>query len=1093
MVKYVMEIAERKRAWDHRLRIMNGTVGEDGTEFTTAADGNILLRGIIPSPPSQITSPKTAKTAAARAVAAANQASTATSPIAKLDPRFVNSISATHPITMMDLALNEPTVSEIQTLIAEQRQLQANLKKLLQQPNLNQSGSRAVSPATTSLDPSKQRFINMGGANPTTNQNTTSGTRSSLISNENVIVGSSPSNASLTGVAAEGTKGTASKRSSVVKANMSTSKESNRPQSAQSAAQFEIQLKLKTNELHSLSEKHDDVKKELAALRKAKEDADKELAVLRAKEVAQKLESASEWDIRNKVSGAAFGSDANRLQRYGVAPKLLELISMPEAESAVISNKMQQLFQEATAFVNENNATVKGRKVVKAVQDDVASQHQKQLQTVMASSAEKQQLISQLAMGSNGKGAKSSSQSPRALNGSLTNDWAAFGVTQASALAPLLPRSEALDGVAWATIHRQNTIITQMCDLLDDKARGHDAAGAESQSEIDRLNRIIKSLEERLDGLKVTNNRIQQSHDQLKYEFDERNRPDEEKFTTAADKVRIVQTKNQPLTAAERERELYRTIQAKDKKLENITDQLRSSKHELDDKAAEISSMSRERLSLLSKCAEESLKVQALQKQLEEAFTSKQTTQDTALAIKRELREKTVLEADNTQKLWKSQVELHIAHNVIAELRKREQQLLDDLDDAVEQRRILREQYETKAMDNRKMQATFELQLQEAKAAVDAAKFSLYQERQQMLANEKEMERLRVVDVQLETMEQNFNNYAVSMIVKREAGEEEERILGSCLVQIQEDVFALPDEAGMGEEQLTLMLAKLIHRKEVLENEARLNKQAELALLERKRHLLAQTTSSSNTPTTVNLREGPSANDKEKEAIVSAEEKLTNKKRLGLLLQRRYTDIQIFACERRLAEVRRGLELRETMAELKSVQQVHDTMLKELSQTRSQLDAMSQRSSELEVERKQLMKDRDREETSNKKLQAQVQRLNVTSEVQENMLVDLGTKLQNEKIAATSPQRGFTRALNTSAFAGGRQQSNLNGSNSQMTLTSHTPNGFGAVSNFGDNETDRGIVGNLGLTANSSVSQAAGTGHVVGKKQYNIAPLGPVL
>ena len=1385
LIKYVMEIAERKRAWEGRVRHIHqnmssaeqngvGGYGEENTSgFQQGAGG---YRGMVPSPPpaSGLSGGGLSPTRTPLATAAASAAS-------QQHP----------PVTLLDLALNEPTVSEIQSLIAEQRQLQATLKQLLE-PAMGGGGNHHVtagllgsarmsgSSGTKQIPTPLQSSLGIAvGANSVTpfslgsiGASAAAATkRGSLIGADPAIHETMPPTANATprpsditvdpssagpfsptprtsgGGGGGGAKAPGGKRGAGRSGSLSGSVGLSRGASAGGyghhnagafdsarAQQTEAQLKQKTADLHAANDKCDELKKELAAMRRAKEEAERELSALKATEIAQFLEYESEWSIRSKVAAVAFGpigggnlpfaageggntngsfgaaasptstaappSPAsaltgiagggfgfgvaatpssqqqqrstsasalrkqhsvssmnvadllqmssnnnnsaaataahsteplpNRLMAFGIPPEMLVAPHVPEAESAVIVSKIQQIFIDAAAFVADSATNAKGRKTLKTLQDEAAAAQSRQQALVAGSAADRQQFLLGLvghagcyggghvtatsSFGSEGGGGavtsrnghrggggantrggplsadSSAAMTPRIAGGSggprgggastfsapsssspssggggncadpmLSNALAAIGApTAPAALIPLLPRSEALDGAAWAALYRQNTIIRRLCDKLDEAEAARRGVEADAEAEAARLQRIVRTLEERVSAHKATNARLSQRHEQLQYEFEERNRPQHEDedddendggtdvnnsidggggpdsaattvaggggigsivkkkkklFTTAADKVRIVQTKNQPMTAAERERDLHRALLAKDKKIENITDQLRASKHDIDDKAAEIASMGRERLSLLSKCAEESLKVQTLQKQLEEAYAVKQASQDSALTMKRELREKSALEADNAQKLWKSQVELHISHNVIAELRKREQQLLDDLDDAVEQRRILRDQHLSKSTENRKMQTLFELQLQEARAAVDTAKEALYAERQQTLANEKEMERLRVVDVQLETMEQNFNNYAASMIVKREAGEEEERVLGECLEQIQQDVFSLPNEAAMGEEQLTLLLAKLSHRKEVLENESRLNRQAEKALSERKRMLMAQQSvnggggGNNGHP---NLRDGPTAEDEEKAAIATAEEQLTNKKRLGLLLQRRYNDVQIFACERRLAEVRRGMQLRETMTELTSIQHIHEAMLKELSQTRSQLDAMAQRNSELEVERKQLLRDRERDEGQNKRLQAQVQRLNVTSEAQEGMLVDLGTKLQHEKILSSSPPRG-ANALTSRTL----QQSNNGGrgimnasQNSQMTITSQTGPGGLAVSTFGGGELDH-----FGMTSNASTSGASGgiptpTATVVGglhngqngytftkdgKKQYNIAPLGPVL
>ena len=128
----------------------------------------------------------------------------------------------------------------------------------------------------------------------------------------------------------------------------------------------------------------------------------------------------------------------------------------------------------------------------------------------------------------------------------------------------------------------------------------------------------------------------------------------------------------------------------------------------------------------------------------------------------------------------------------------------------------------------------------------------------------------------------------------------------------------------------------------------------------------------------------------------------TKKKRLYLLLHSRFIEIQLFACNYRLQQMKLERENRNMEIEIKTLQESQDSIFAELSQARVQCDALAHRNSELEAERKQFLKTRTEMETEMKTLRANAQRLRVSHDEQEKLLVELGTRLQSARIEIES-------------------------------------------------------------------------------------------
>eukprot|EP00658_Telonema_sp_P-2_P024681 TRINITY_DN19927_c0_g1_i3.p1 TRINITY_DN19927_c0_g1~~TRINITY_DN19927_c0_g1_i3.p1 ORF type:complete len:517 (-),score=149.89 TRINITY_DN19927_c0_g1_i3:275-1825(-) len=423
----------------------------------------------------------------------------------------------------------------------------------------------------------------------------------------------------------------------------------------------------------------------------------------------------------------------------------------------------------------------------------------------------------------------------------------------------------------------------------------------------------------------------------------------------------------------------------------------------IEEEQAAGASLTREQRSLLDKCRSEIDKVNALQAQLTDAKKEADQFRDGEALAKIEVREKSVLETDATQRLWKLKVEMHISQNIVAELRKREQKLLDQVEDATAQKEFLRSQIDELTDEVQELKTSHAVAIKDAKSEVAACKASLHQERQRALGMERDLERLQVVDIQLETLEGNFNNYAASMIVRREAGEEEDRALGVCLKQLQGDVFSVPSSTA-SEDEVVMLLKKLQHKKELLEGEVRAEEQAN-ALSQKQKKTWAADNRSAKTP---------SVHDDHTETVL---EGATNKKQLGTFLQQRLVEIQSFACERKLNEIRRERTLRSKETELYHTEHAHSSAMKDVSVTKSQLDSLVHRASELELERKQLLKDRSDAEAVIKRQQKAIQKLQLTNEEQDHMLVEVGTKFQKKTIEMTAPKR--SGRTTTSQLLGG--------------------------------------------------------------------------
>lgn len=128
------------------------------------------------------------------------------------------------------------------------------------------------------------------------------------------------------------------------------------------------------------------------------------------------------------------------------------------------------------------------------------------------------------------------------------------------------------------------------------------------------------------------------------------------------------------------------------------------------------------------------------------------------------------------------------------------------------------------------------------------------------------------------------------------------------------------------------------------------------------------------------------------------------KKKLATVLLHRYTCIQLIAVTDRLRQLDLEQTNRENDIEIRQLNSSQDALLVELSQIRIQCDSLEHRNMELELERKQFVKNRSQNEADVRNLKANVQRLRVSHEEQEKMLVDVGSRLQSSRMALEASQ-----------------------------------------------------------------------------------------
>jgi hypothetical protein len=657
----------------------------------------------------------------------------------------------------------------------------------------------------------------------------------------------------------------------------------------------------------ALQVKYDALVKESAELRKRIAQLEKENKDQQA--VSEKTEEESNGDVAKRIRGMAFGADKTRLMALGVSLPARSILS--EHESQSILSKIGSILQETSQ------------------------------QLVVAPAA-------QTASTPN----KSGTSSPTPTAASVVKG------------GQVLP-AQSNEGLLWLTLHQQSIVLTQVLNKFYSAEERNAALVNEKQADIDRLRRTISNLEQRIQLLKVQSTKstvaLQAEMQKHKEDADHYKKLYSDHVTVAAAAPnRIVNAKGQVATAEEREKTLKEEVANRQQSIGDLTAQLKALKARIEEEQCASAAVARERLALIQARDAEAAKVKKLQQEASEREEVLQNAKDNVASLKREVRDRTAAETEIQQRAWKLEVELHIAQNVITELRQRECELNRATRDAQACREDLQEEVHRLRDVLSATSNEYEAKLREAHHELGATRSMLAEERQKLLAQEKETERLRIVDLKMESLEQSFTNYAASKIAQREAGEEEERMLGECLDSLEADPFHVPAEHD-GEAQIQLYKKTLLESKEQYEADERVRQRSH------------------------------SPNDER-----------TKKKRLYLLLHSRFIEIQLFACNYRLQQMKLERENRNMEIEIKTLQESQDSIFAELSQARVQCDALAHRNSELEAERKQFLKTRTEMETEMKTLRANAQRLRVSHDEQEKLLVELGTRLQSARIEIES-------------------------------------------------------------------------------------------
>lgn len=521
-----------------------------------------------------------------------------------------------------------------------------------------------------------------------------------------------------------------------------------------------------------------------------------------------------------------------------------------------------------------------------------------------------------------------------------------------------------IEGSLWLTLHQQNQAVVTLLQQCDSASHALCKCEEESSRETGRLRRVVAALEQRVLETKASSSRDKAQLESLLVEERKQvatlqNRWRELQAGTGSFS-RIVNVRSQAISQEEREKALRDEISHHVQCISDLKDQLRLAQDQCEVEQSNVAVVARERSGLMQQLQTEKEKIAKLNSTLQERAKEITDLKDHVLALKKELRDKAAEEADIQQRMWKLDVELHISQNVIAELRQREDVLLKEAKDAKQCQGALRDTLTQERDQVATVLAQLREQLQHAKTEQEVAQEVLRSERSRMLENEKEVERLKSLDVQMEALEQNFANYAASKLAQRDASEEEEQTLQRCVDTLEKEAFAMPSSTE-AEEQVQHHLHELESKKAALENEERIRR-------------------------------------RNKATIVNFKDERSSKKQLTALLEKRFNEIQIYACEQRLRQIAAENANRVSGIELTEIHRKHDSVVGELEQLKLQCDSLVQRNTELEMERKQLIRARTAAEQEIKNLKSSVQRMKVSGEEQEKVLVEVGTRLQTLRI-----------------------------------------------------------------------------------------------
>jgi hypothetical protein len=527
-----------------------------------------------------------------------------------------------------------------------------------------------------------------------------------------------------------------------------------------------------------------------------------------------------------------------------------------------------------------------------------------------------------------------------------------------------------VEGGLWVLLKRQNLVLQQLSAFAQGLSKKFETTKADDSLQVKALQRSIESLQQQLTTHKNNTARAQlQSGAELqaakKIISNLETRLAE--LTKPAERTRLVSTKGQHASPAEREKALEDQLAHNSQCIRDLSEKLQQQMTALAQEEAARAAVTRERQQLLQLLDNERQRVKRMVEESDARAAELHESKDIIHSLRKELREKAAVEADLQQQHWKLEVELHIAQNVMNDLRLREEDLSKKAADAKKCQLNLREAIEKERKESALKFAKLEEALRVAKSNEAAAKENLKSERARMLGNEKEVERLRALDTQMEQLEQNFTNYAASKLAQRDAQEDEEKQLQLCVEALMRDPFALPLD-GTAEDEVVLYLESLRSTSAQLEQEDRVRRRSKIMVV----------------------------------GTHGSKEDLSGKKQLLHILQERYNQIQIFAAEQRIRQMAVEKETQRVNACYLDLKQEHDRCLQELSMSKVQCESLVQRNTELELERTQLLRNRASAELEIKNLKGNVQRLKIHGEEQEKILIEVGTQLQTAKIANQS-------------------------------------------------------------------------------------------
>jgi hypothetical protein len=517
------------------------------------------------------------------------------------------------------------------------------------------------------------------------------------------------------------------------------------------------------------------------------------------------------------------------------------------------------------------------------------------------------------------------------------------------------------EGVLWWILSAQSALVESLDSRLGELQRTAQTEKSTADAELARLNRVISALNERVNVIKSNAMRdaeraklalsVQSVHSRAASATDHpRSTPPPS---------RILRVKGESVSAEDRERALEGQLLHQRHCIDELREQLAAARQATDDERRDASTVRRESALLLSRATDERNRTSQAHHAAHALESEIQSLRNAHQVTKKELREKSALEAELQQAKWKLEVELHIAQNVISELRNREEQLTVERRDASDCHDLIQRTLSQERVAHAAEIAALGAQLREAKAAEDVARNVLRSERAKMLEHEREVDRLRSLDLQMDVLEQNFTNYAACKLAQREAVEEEEKVLQSCVDNIGRDVFVLP-ASNDSEERIQLYLEKLRAAKDTFDAEERSRKRQKA--------------------TTVNWKDDRSG-----------------RKQLAYTMQQRYNAIQIFACEQRLRQMQIERASSRLQVEADEYRTRNEALLAELAHAKAQCDGLVQRNTELELQRKEFVRGRVVAEQEIKSLKSTVHKMRISNEEQEKVLIDVGTRLQQAK------------------------------------------------------------------------------------------------